>query len=131
MVEDWPRRARSPGPHRSSLLAASWKSIGLSHSYEMRGILPASAATPACASPAGQLEVKITDAGGFARGLPLSHGLHRGAMLELSVMSTKLPCLNCDSSPARSGMGETMRASSPPSWGLSLGQKMVPIPVNF
>ena len=47
MGEGWPRRALSPGPQSSSLLASSWKSIGLSHSYEMFASLRAAAATRA------------------------------------------------------------------------------------
>jgi hypothetical protein len=66
---------------------------------------------PARASPAGQLEARITDAAGLALGLMLSHGLERGAILEVSAMSRKWPLSICDSSPARSGMGETDGAS--------------------
>ena len=99
MVEGWPRRALSPSPQSSSPLASSWKSISPGHSYEMRGFLPASAATcvrQPCWSAGGQNHGQR----GLALGLPRSYGLERGAILELSAMSTKCPISNCDFSSA-------------------------------
>ena len=90
MVEGWPRRALSPGPQSSSLLASSWKSIGLSHSYAMSWFLPAAAATRVRHSrwSAGGHN---SGRGGLYLGLPLLHGLRRGAILERPSMCSVVP----------------------------------------
>ena len=116
MVEDWPRRALSPGPQSSSLLASSWKSIGSSHSYEMRGVLPASAATrvrqPRWSAGGQDHGRRGLGAGAAAIVWPRSR-CHLGAVCNVYEMSVPelrfLPCVI--------GHGETVGASSPPFFG--------------
>jgi hypothetical protein len=93
MVEGWPRRALSPGPQSSSLLASSWKSIGPRHSYAMRGFLPAEADTRA-RQPRWSAGGQNPGRGGLFLGLPLSYGLRRGAILERPSMCSVVPNQN-------------------------------------
>ena len=67
-----------PCPQRSSLLATPWKFIGPSHSYRMRGFLPAAAATRA-RQPRWSAGGQNPGRGGLALGLSLLHDLERGA----------------------------------------------------
>ena len=73
---------RRPGPQSSSLLASLWKSIGLSHSYEMSAFFSRSSGDPR------------PDGGELFQGLLQSHGLRRGSILELLSKRSVVPRQN-------------------------------------